>query len=180
MPQMLKKIVNNLATLVEWEKKYSASTDVDKLIAAIDPSLSTFESKTLLAQSAFDKLSTAEQAIVQSKGQLAIYFPYADLLNKVNALKTTSPDYSQKVREYQTKVNALDPTGHAQEAALTTIKTKLSEKLTLLSNEEDVLAAVISKITALNSSQNLIQDMQEARKQYDALSANAKKTCHKY
>lgn len=171
----VKKIVNNLSTLIDWEKKYSASTDVDKLIAAIDPNLSTFESKTLLAQSAFDKLSTTEQAIVQNKAQLATYFPYADLMNKVNALKTTSPDYSQQIMAYQTKVNALDPTGHAQEAALNTIKTKLSEKLTLLSNENAALADVVSKISALTSSQNLIQDMQEARKQYDALSTDAKK-----
>ncbi|WP_253733020.1 hypothetical protein [Lysinibacillus sphaericus] len=62
---MSKKIVNNLAELTKWEKVYNASLSVDKLIDAIDPKASTFESKTFAAQSAFDKLAVEEQAFVQ-------------------------------------------------------------------------------------------------------------------
>ncbi len=171
----VKKIVNNLSTLTDWEKKYSVSIDVDKLIAAIDPKATTFESKTLTAQAAFDKLADTEKGLVQDKDKLALYFKYANLLNKVNALKTTMPDYSTQVLTLQTAVTALDATGNADEAALNAIKDKLIEKLATLANEETALVDVISKIGALSNSQNQVQDMQEVRKLYDGLTATAKK-----
>ena len=63
----MSKIVNNLAELTKWEKVYKASLSVDKLIDNIKIDSSTFESKTLSAQTAFEKLAQEERTWVQKR-----------------------------------------------------------------------------------------------------------------
>lgn len=171
----VKKIVNNLATLTDWEKNYSASLSVDKLIAALKPGASAFENQTIAAQEAFNRLGAAEQNLVQNATTLELYFKYADLMRKVNALKPTASDYSTQITQLKADVDALDATGSAEKAALDAIQKTLSEKLAGLATVETDVKAVIDKIEALKTSQNLMQDMQDARKAYDALDAASKK-----
>ena len=171
----VKKIVNNLATLTEWEKQYSASLSVDKLIAALKPGASAFENQTIAAQEAFNRLGTTEKTLVQNATTLELYFKYADLMRKVNALKPTAADYSTQITKLIADVDALDANGSTEKTALDAIQKTLSEKLAGLATVETDVKAVIDKIEALKTSQNLMQDMQDARKAYDALDAASKK-----
>lgn len=171
----VKKIVNNLVTLTDWEKKYSTSLSVDNLIKALNPASSSFESLTIAAKAAFDRLDTAQQNLVQNKAKLELYFTYVDLSKKVNALKPTMSDYSTQISKLTGEVAALDAKGDVNATALDNIKMKLSEKLSSLSNIETALAEVISKISGLSKSSNLVQDMLAARASYDALEATTKK-----
>lgn len=172
----VKKIINNLPELTDWEKKYSASLNVDKLIAALNPTSSTFESQTIAANAAFYKLGDTEKSLVTGAEKLTLYFTYADLSRKVNALKSTQADYKAQITALQLEVDRLNPSITGEDVvALGTMKTKLSEKLTNLLKIETDLETVIAKIKALPSTQNLVQDMLEARNLYDALDAATKK-----
>ncbi|WP_230875100.1 cell wall-binding protein [Lysinibacillus cavernae] len=172
----VKKIVNNLAELTKWEKVYSTSLNVDKLIDSIDPTASTFESKTFAAKTAYDKLGVSERALVNSdkKSKLDLFFNYADLSKKVNALNPSMSDYNTQLADLKSAVTALDATGSAYVAALDGIKDKLNEKLAALTNETTAVTDVISKINSLNTSSNLVQDMLDARSAYNALPSAAK------
>ena len=170
----VKKIVNNLAELTKWEKVYNASLTVDKLIDSIDPTASTFESKTLAAQAAFDKLGESEKTLVQGTNKLTLFFKYADVSKKVNALNSSMSDYNAQLETLKTAVAALDASGSEYAAALDNIKDKLNEKLTALTNEASAVTDVMSKIDSLNTSSNLVQDMLDARSAYNALPSAAK------
>ncbi|WP_241774623.1 MULTISPECIES: cell wall-binding protein [Lysinibacillus] len=171
----VKKIVNNLAELTNWEKIYSASLSVDKLIDSLDPKSSTFESKTLAAQAAFDKLGESEKALVQKKDKLDLFFQYADLSKKVNALNSSMKDYKAQIVELQTKVTELDAGSSSDATALKEIKNKLETKLSQLADEETAVEAVRNQIDNLSKSNNLVVDMLKARSDYNALPAAAKK-----
>ncbi|KOS66634.1 cell wall-binding protein [Lysinibacillus contaminans] len=173
----VKKIINNLTELTDWEKKYSDSLNVDKLIAALNPTATTFESLTIAAQAAFDKLGATEKSLVKDFKKLELYFIYADLSRKVNALKSTQADYQAQTKALQIEVGKLNSSTAEVDAvvALDAIKTKLSEKLADLSKVETDLETVLTKIEALKNSQNLVQDMLDARKLYEALDAPTKK-----
>lgn len=170
----VKKIVNNLAELIKWEKVYNASLSVDKLIDSIDAKASSFESKTFAAQSAFDKLTVEEQAFVQKSDRLKLLFQYATLSKQVNALKPTMQDYKAQITDLQSKVTALN-TGNGDDAApLAAMKSKLEEKLSNLLNEDLVIAGVIEQISKLSQSNDIITDILATRAAYDGLPSSAK------
>ncbi|MFJ7734117.1 cell wall-binding protein [Lysinibacillus sp. NPDC097231] len=170
----VKKIVNNLPKLTNWEKVYSASLSVDKLIDSIDPKSSTFESKTIAAQAAFDKLGESEKALVQNNNKLTLFFQYADLSKQVNALNPSMKDYKTQIETLQTKVAALTGSGN-DAAALDEIKSKLEAKLSQLAAEEKAVADVRDLIDKLSTSQDLVGDMLAARAEYNALPSAAAK-----
>lgn len=170
----VKKIVNNLAELTKWEKVYNASLSVDKLIDAIDPKASTFESKTFAAQSAFDKLAVEEQAFVQKSDRLKLLIQYATLSKQVNALKPTMQDYKNQITELQSKVTSLNAGNGDDAAPLAEMKSKLEEKLSNLLNEDLVIAGVIEQISKLGQSNDMITDILAARAAYDGLPSSAK------
>ncbi|WP_240186166.1 cell wall-binding protein [Lysinibacillus fusiformis] len=170
----VKKIVNNLAELTKWEKVYSASLSVDKLIDSIDPKASSFESKTFSAQSAFDKLTVEEQVFVQKSDRLKLLFQYATLSKQLNALKPTMQDYKTQITDLQSKVTALNAGNGDDAAPLAAMKSKLEEKLSNLLNEDLVIAGVIEQISKLSQSNDMITDILATRAAYDALPSSAK------
>jgi len=166
-----KKYTDALSNLSSATK---AVQSVEKLIDGLDPGSSTFESKTLAAQAAFDKLGEGEKALVQKSDKLKLFFQYADLSKQVNALNSSMKDYKVQVEALQTKVAALNAGNSSDAVALDAIKNKLETKLTQLANEEKAVADVISQIANLSSSKNLVVDMLTARSAYNALPSAAK------
>ena len=77
--RLMSKIVNNLAELTSWEKNLGAALKVDKLIDSLDPTSKTFESKTLSARTAFNKLNENDKTLVQGAAKLTLFQKYADL-----------------------------------------------------------------------------------------------------
>ncbi|MFJ7736017.1 hypothetical protein ACIQ2D_06685 [Lysinibacillus sp. NPDC097287] len=160
-----KKYTNTLTNL-------TAADNVNKLIDALKPGANTFESLTINAQAAFDRLDATGKNLVQNKEKLSLYFNYVDLSRKVNALKPTTADYSTQIATLKAAVEALNATG---EVALDNIKENLIKKLSDLSNVEAALATVIANINGLSDSKDLVQDMLTARASYEKLDAATKK-----
>ncbi|MFJ7185461.1 hypothetical protein [Lysinibacillus xylanilyticus] len=167
-----KKYTDALSNLSSANK---AVQSVEKLIDGLDPKSSTFESKTLAAKAAFDKLGESEKALVQKRDKLELFFQYADLSQQVNALNPSMKDYKAQIVTLQTKVAALNAGTSGDAAALDAIKNKLETKLSLLANEEKAVADVINQIANLSSSKNLVVDMLTARSAYNALPTATKK-----
>lgn len=169
----VKKIVNNLADLTAWEKKLSAALKVDKLIDNLDPAAKTFESKTLAAWTAYNKLNDNDKTLVLGAPKLTLFNQYADVSKKINTLKPTA-DYGIQLAELKKLVDQLDATGSGYEVPLTNLKTQLDEKLKALTDEETAVQAVIKEIGLLDKN-IAIEKILTARANYDALSATAKK-----
>ncbi|MEQ6356879.1 hypothetical protein ABNX05_19805 [Lysinibacillus sp. M3] len=167
-----KKYTDALSNLSSVNK---AVLNVEKLIDGLDPKTSTFESRTLAAQAAFDKLGESEKALVKNSDKLKLYFQYADVSKQVNALNSSMKDYKAQLEALQTKVAALNAGNSSDAAALNEIKNKLETKLSQLANEETAVAAVISQIDNLSKSNNLVVDMLKARSDYNALPSASKK-----
>ncbi|OXS76995.1 hypothetical protein B1B04_00925 [Lysinibacillus sp. KCTC 33748] len=167
-----KKYTDALSNLSSANK---AVLSVEKLIDGLDPKSSTFESKTLAAQAAYDKLGESEKALVKNSDKLKLFFQYADLSKQVNALNSSMKDYKAQLEALRTKVTALDVGNSSDAAALNEIKNKLETKLSQLANEELAVAAVISQIDNLSKSNNLVVDMLKARSDYNALPSASKK-----
>ncbi|MBG9454790.1 hypothetical protein ABE61_12230 [Lysinibacillus sphaericus] len=167
-----KKYTDALSNLSSVNK---AVLNVEKLIDGLDPKSSTFESKTLAAQVAFDKLGVSEKALVKNSDKLKLFFQYADLSKQVNALNSSMKDFKAQLETLQTKVAALNAGNSSDDAAaLNEIKNKLETKLSQLANEETAVAAVISQIDNLSMSNNLVVDMLKARSAYNALPSASK------
>lgn len=171
----VKKIVNNLAALVQLENDYKASLKVEKLITELDPASTTFEKKTLAAYTAFEKLTENEQKFVKEAEQLKLFYKYAEASKQVNALKPTASDYQTKLAEAKMSIAGLDATGSPAKAALDAIKVQLDAKIEALENEDVAVAAVIAQIDALGGSSKLVEDMLAARTAYEALPTSAAK-----
>lgn len=169
----VKKIVNNLAELTMWEKNLSAALKVDKLIDNLDPAAKTFESKTLAAWTAYNKLNDNDKTLVLGAPKLTLFNQYADVSKKINTLKPTA-DYGIQLAELKKLVDQLDATGSGYEVPLTNLKTQLDEKLKALTDEETAVQAVIKEIGLLDKN-IAIEKILTARANYDALSATAKK-----
>lgn len=166
-----KKYTDALSNLSSVNK---AVLNVEKLIDGLDPKSSTFESKTLAAQAAFDKLGESEKALVKNSDKLKLFFQYADVSKQVNALNSSMKDYKAQLEALQTKVAALNAGNSTDAAALNEIKNKLETKLSQLANEEKAVADVISEINNLKDSKNLVVDMLNARSHYNALPSASK------
>lgn len=166
-----KKYTDALSNLSSVNK---AVLNVEKLIDGLDPKSSTFESKTLAAQVAFDKLGVSEKALVKNSDKLKLFFQYADVSKQVNALNSSMKDFKAQLETLQTKVAALNAGNSSDAAALNEIKNKLETKLSQLANEETAVAAVISQIDNLSKSNNLVVDMLKARSAYNALPSASK------
>ncbi len=174
-PSNVKKIVNNLAELTSWEKNLGAALKVDKLIDSLDPTAKTFESKTLSAWTAFNKLNDNDKTLVQGAAKLTLFQKYADLSKRIATLKPTA-DYDTQLAELKTQVDQLDATGSENETALNNLKTKLTQDLKALTDEETAVEQVKEKITNLGASTNVaIEEILAARSAYNALSTTAKK-----
>ena len=171
----VKKIVNNLAALVQLENDYKASLKVEKLITELDPASTTFEKKTLAAYTAFEKLTENEQKFVKEAEQLKLFYKYAEASKQVNALKPTASDYQTKLAEAKMSIAGLDATGSPAKAALDAIKVQLDAKIEALENEDVAVVAVIAQIDALGGSSKLVEDMLAARTAYEALPTSAAK-----
>ncbi|WP_409264137.1 cell wall-binding protein [Lysinibacillus irui] len=169
----VKKIVNNLAELTAWEKKLSAALKVDKLIDSLDPAAKTFESKTLSAWTAFNKLSVNDQILVQGATKLTLFQKYAEASKTISTLKPTA-DYGTQLSKLKETVEKLDTTLEGYETALTNLKTQLQNKVEALVKEEEAVQAVIREIDLLDKD-IAIEKILAARANYDALSATAKK-----
>lgn len=171
----VKKIVNNLAELTAWEKNLGAALKVDKLIDSLDPTAKNFESKTLSAWTAYNKLSENDKKLVQGATKLTLFQKYADISKKIATLKPTA-DYSTQLASLKNLVDQLDATGSGYEMALNNLKTKLTEELKALTDEETAVEQVTEKITNLGASTNVaIEEILAARSAYNALSTTAKK-----
>lgn len=171
----VKKIVNNLAELTTWEKNLSAALKVDKLIDSLDPAAKTFESKTLSAWTAYDKLNANDKDLVQGSEKIKLFVQYANVSKAINTLKP-SADYSTQLAELKNQVDQLDAQGSGYEEALNNLKTKLTEELKALTDEETAVEQVKEKITNLGASTNVaIEEILAARSAYNALSTTAKK-----
>lgn len=169
----VKKIVNNLAELTAWEKNLGAALKVDKLIDSLDPAAKTFESKTLSAWTAFNKLTENDQKLVQGATKLMLFQTYAEASKTINTLKPTA-DYGTQLTKLKEKVEKLDTTLQGHETALTNLKTQLQNKIDALVKEEEAVQAVITEIDLLNSD-IAIEKILDARAHYNALSPTAKK-----
>jgi len=172
-PANVKKIVNNLAELTTWEKKLSATLKVDKLIDSLDPAAKTFESKTLSAWTAFNKLSVNDQILVQGATKLTLFQTYAEASKTISTLKPTA-DYGTQLSKLKETVEKLDTTLQGHETALTNLKTQLQNKVEALVKEEEAVQAVIKEIGLLDKN-IAVEKILAARANYDALSATAKK-----
>lgn len=171
----VKKIVNNLAELTAWEKNLGAALKVDKLIDSLDPTAKNFESKTLSAWTAYNKLSENDKKLVQGATKLTLFQKYAEISKKIATLKPTA-DYSTQLASLKNLVDQLDATGSGYEMALNNLKTKLTEELKALTDEETAVEQVTEKITNLGASTNVaIEEILAARSAYNALSTTAKK-----
>lgn len=171
----VKKIVNNLAELTAWEKNLGAALKVDKLIDSLDPTAKNFESKTLSAWTAYNKLSENDKKLVQGATKLTLFQKYAEISKKIATLKPTA-DYSTQLASLKNLVDQLDATGSGYEMALNNLKTKLTEELKALTDEETAVEQVTEKITNLGASTNVaIEEILAARSAYNALSPTAKK-----
>lgn len=171
----VKKIVNNLAELTAWEKNLGAALKVDKLIDSLDPAAKNFESKTLSAWTAYNKLNDNDKKLVQGATKLTLFHQYADLSKKIDTLKPTA-DYGAQLASLKNLVDQLDATGSGYEAALNNLKTKLTEELKALTDEETAVEQVKEKITNLGTSTNVaVEEILAARSAYNALSTTAKK-----
>ncbi|KPN97845.1 cell wall-binding protein [Lysinibacillus sp. ZYM-1] len=170
----VKKIVNNLAELTKWEKVYKASLSVDKLIDNIKLDATTFESKTLTAQAAFDKLAPEEKTLVQKSERLNLLFQYATLSKQIKALKPTMNDYKTQLTELQSKVSQLNPGNGDDAAPLAKIKSELEKTLENLINIDVKIESVKEQISKLSKSDDIITDILAARAAYDALPSSAK------
>ncbi|MGE7810379.1 cell wall-binding protein [Lysinibacillus capsici] len=169
----VKKIVNNLAELTAWEKNLGAALKVDKLIDSLDPAAKTFESKTLSAWTAFNKLTENDQKLVQGATKLKLFQTYAEASKTINTLKPTA-DYGTQLTKLKETVEKLDTTLQGYETALTNLKTQLQNKIDALIKEEEAVQAVITEIDLLNSD-IAIEKILDARAHYNALSPTAKK-----
>ncbi|MGR7908345.1 cell wall-binding protein [Lysinibacillus capsici] len=169
----VKKIVNNLAELTAWEKNLGAALKVDKLIDSLDPAAKTFESKTLSAWTAFNKLTENDQKLVQGATKLMLFQTYAEASKTINTLKPTA-DYGTQLTKLKETVEKLDTTLQVYETALTNLKTQLQNKIDALVKEEEAVQAVITEIDLLNSD-IAIEKILDARAHYNALSPTAKK-----
>lgn len=169
----VKKIVNNLAELTAWEKNLGAALKVDKLIDSLDPTAKTFESKTLSAWTAFNKLSENDKKLVQGSTKLILFQTYAEASKTINTLKPTA-DYGTQLTKLKETVEKLDTTLQGHETALTNLKTQLQNKIDALVKEEEAVQAVITEIDLLNSD-IAIEKILDARAHYNALSPTAKK-----
>lgn len=172
-PSNVKKIVNNLAELTSWEKNLGAALKVDKLIDSLDPTAKTFESKTLSAWTAFNKLSENDKKLVQGSTKLILFQTYAEASKTINTLKPTT-DYGTQLTKLKETVEKLDTTLQGHETALTNLKTQLQNKIDALVKEEEAVQAVITEIDLLNSD-IAIEKILTVRADYNALSAPAKK-----
>ncbi|WP_376747247.1 cell wall-binding protein [Lysinibacillus capsici] len=169
----VKKIVNNLAELTAWEKNLGAALKVDKLIDSLDPTAKTFESKTLSAWTAFNKLSENDKKLVQGATKLILFQTYAEASKTINTLKPTT-DYGTQLTKLKETVEKLDTTLQGHETALTNLKTQLQNKIDALFKEEEAVQAVTTEIDLLNSN-IAIEKILDARAHYNALSSTAKK-----
>lgn len=169
----VKKIVNNLAELTAWEKNLGAALKVDKLIDSLDPTAKTFESKTLSAWTAFNKLSENDKKLVQGATKLILFQTYAEASKTINTLKPTT-DYGTQLTKLKETVEKLDTTLQGHETALTNLKTQLQNKIDALVKEEEAVQAVTTEIDLLNSN-IAIEKILDARAHYNALSTTAKK-----
>ncbi|MBX8942714.1 cell wall-binding protein [Lysinibacillus sp. K60] len=169
----VKKIVNNLAELTAWEKNLGAALKVDKLIDSLDPTAKTFESKTLSAWTAFNKLSENDKKLVQGATKLILFQTYAEASKTINTLKPTT-DYGTQLTKLKETVEKLDTTLQGHETALTNLKTQLQNKIAALVKEEEAVQAVTTEIDLLNSN-IAIEKILDARAHYNALSSTAKK-----
>lgn len=169
----VKKIVNNLAELTAWEKNLGAALKVDKLIDSLDPAAKTFESKTLSAWTAFNKLTENDQKLVQGATKLMLFQTYAEASKTINTLKPTT-DYGTQLTKLKETVEKLDTTLQGHETALTNLKTQLQNKIDALVKEEEAVQAVTTEIDLLNSN-IAIEKILDARAHYNALSPTAKK-----
>lgn len=169
----VKKIVNNLAELTAWEKNLGAALKVDKLIDSLDPAAKTFESKTLSAWTAFNKLTENDQKLVQGATKLMLFQTYAEASKTINTLKPTT-DYGTQLTKLKETVEKLDTTLQGHETALTNLKTQLQNKIDALVKEEEAVQAVTTEIDLLNSN-IAIEKILDARAHYNALSSTAKK-----
>lgn len=169
----VKKIVNNLAELTAWEKNLGAALKVDKLIDSLDPAAKTFESKTLSAWTAFNKLTENDQKLVQGATKLKLFQTYAEASKTFNTLKPTA-DYGTQLTKLKETVEKLDTTLQGYETALTNLKTQLQNKIDALVKEEEAVQVVITEIDLLNSD-IAIEKILDARAHYNALSPTAKK-----
>jgi len=169
----VKKIVNNLVELTAWEKNLGAALKVDKLIDSLDPTAKTFESKTLSAWTAFNKLSENDKKLVQGATKLILFQTYAEASKTINTLKPTT-DYGTQLTKLKETVEKLDTTLQGHETALTNLKTQLQNKIDALVKEEEAVQAVTTEIDLLNSN-IAIEKILDARAHYNALSSTAKK-----
>ncbi len=169
----VKKIVNNLVELTAWEKNLGAALKVDKLIDSLDPAAKTFESKTLSAWTAFNKLTENDQKLVQGATKLKLFQTYAEASKTINTLKPTA-DYGTQLTKLKETVEKLDTTLQGHETALTNLKTQLQNKIDALVKEEEAVQAVTTEIDLLNSN-IAIEKILDARAHYNALSPTAKK-----
>ncbi len=172
-PANVKKIVNNLAELTAWEKKLSAALKVDKLIDSLDPAAKTFESKTLSAWTAYNKLTENDRKLVQGVTKLTLFQKYAEASKTINTLKPTA-DYGTQLSKLKETVEKLDTTLQGYETALSNLKTQLQNKVEALIKEEEAVQAVITEIGLLDKN-IAIEEILAARSDYNALSATAKK-----
>lgn len=173
-PANVKKIVNNLAELTTWEKKYKASLNVDKLIDSIKPGDRTFESKTISAQAAFDKLAPEERTLVQNKDRLELLFSYANLSKQIKALKPTMKDYEIQLAKLQSETGKLNAGNGDDAAPLAKIKSELELTLDNFIKVDENIEAVEDLISKLGKSENIITDILAARVAYDNLPSAAK------
>ncbi|UNT55007.1 cell wall-binding protein [Lysinibacillus capsici] len=172
-PSNVKKIVSNLAELTSWEKNLSAALKVDKLIDSLDPTAKTFESKTLSAWTAFNKLNENDKALVQGATKLTLFQKYADLSKKIATLKPTA-DYGTQLASLKNLVDQLDSQGSGYEEALSNLKSQLIEKVEALINEEKAVKDVIEEIDLLDKN-IAIEKILTVRANYNELSPTAKK-----
>lgn len=175
-PANVKKIVNNLAELTKWEKVYKASLSVDKLIDNIKIDSSTFESKTLSAQTAFEKLAQEERTWVQKRDRLELLFLYATLSKQIKALKPTMKDYETQLTKLQDETGKLNAGTGDDAAPLAKIKSELEKTLDDFIKVDEKIKKVEGLISKLNKSNDIITDILAARTAYDDLPSSAAKS----
>lgn len=196
-----KKLVNNYKTLQDWEKFAKTSL---KLIAQIDKikieDSKAFATAVQKAYVAYDKLDPDQKKLVSNENRLLAMKPYADAIAANNALKISNkPDYREKVRELYSDENtgivpkldydnysAIDPSNQEllkkvmdDKKLLDDVKDSLMESLENKFDEiieaEKVEVAIQEAYAKPETEVDKLKAIQDARNDYDALSANEKK-----
>lgn len=158
-----KSLIANAKELTAFEKEYNASLKVVNLIEQLPASSEkTFSSKVTSAESAYQKLTTAQKANIYNYNKLANALKPAKMIASIDQLKTTSNTFETDVKALREQYEALS----SQEKAIVHNIAKLVEAEESIGLAEKVIALIDQ---AVPTAENYLAKLRAAREAYDKL-----------